>query len=99
MVDEDLELVKRFQSGDTTAFDPLVSKYQKKIYDITFYHTHDAEEAYDLSQEVFEKVFKSLGGFRRKSSFYACMATYRSRKSLKYRSARSIRAWPECNMH
>ena len=70
MVDEDLELVKRFQSGDTTAFDPLVSKYQKKIYDIAFYHTHNADDARDLSQEVFERVFKSLGGFKRKSSFF-----------------------------
>lgn len=70
VADEDLELVKRFQSGDTAAFEPLVNKYQDKIYDIAYYHTHNAEDAYDLSQEVFERVFKSLGGFKRKSSFY-----------------------------
>ena len=70
MADEDLELVRRFQNGDSTAFDPLVSKYQGKIYDIAYYHTHNAEDAYDLSQEVFERAFKSLGRFRRRSSFY-----------------------------
>ncbi len=70
MADEDLDLVKRFQSGDATAFDPLVRKYQDKVYDIAYYHTRNAEDAYDLSQEVFERAFKSLGRFRRKSSFY-----------------------------
>ena len=70
MADKDLDLVERFQSGDATAFEPLVNKYQDKIYDIAYYHTHNAEDAYDLSQEVFEKAFKSLGRFRKKSSFY-----------------------------
>jgi RNA polymerase sigma-70 factor (ECF subfamily) len=70
VADEDLDLVQKFQSGDTSAFEPLVRKYQDKIYDIAYYHTHNAEDAYDLSQEVFEKAFKSLMRFRRKSSFY-----------------------------
>ena len=80
MADEDLDLVKRFQSGDATAFEPLVKKYQSKIYDIAYYYTHDKEDAYDLSQEVFERAFKSLGGFRRKSSFYTWL--YRIAKNL-----------------
>ena len=70
MADEDFDLVQRFQRGDVTAFDSLVHKYQSKIYDIVYHYTRDAENAYDLSQEVFEKAFKSLGRFRRKSSFY-----------------------------
>lgn len=70
MADEDLELVRRFQSGDSSAFEPLVNKYQQKIYDIAYYHTHNAEDAYDLSQEVFERAFKSLSGFKKKSSLY-----------------------------
>lgn len=70
MTDEDLDLVDRFQHGDVTAFEQLVIKYQDKIYDIAYRYTRNAEDAYDLSQEVFEKVFKSLGRFRKKSSFY-----------------------------
>jgi RNA polymerase sigma-70 factor (ECF subfamily) len=70
VAEDDLELVTRFQNGDAAAFGPLVSKYQGKIYDIAYYHTHDTEDAYDLSQEVFERAFKSLSGFKRKSSFY-----------------------------
>jgi RNA polymerase sigma-70 factor (ECF subfamily) len=68
--DSDITLVERFQHGDVAAFESLVTKYQTKVYDIVYHYTHDVEDAYDLSQEVFERAFKSLGGFKRKSSFY-----------------------------
>jgi RNA polymerase sigma-70 factor (ECF subfamily) len=70
VADEDLNLVERFQSGDATAFGLLAEKYQSKVYDIVYRYTRDVENAYDLSQEVFEKAFKSLGRFKKKSSFY-----------------------------
>ena len=69
-MDDDLELVERFQNGDVSAFDQLVAKYQDKVYDIVYSHIRNVEDAYDLSQEVFLKTFKSLGRFRKKSSFY-----------------------------
>jgi len=69
-MDDDLELVERFQNGDVSAFDQLVAKYQDKVYDIVYSHIRNVEDAYDLSQDVFLKAFKSLGGFRKKSSFY-----------------------------
>lgn len=68
--DEDLELVERFQRGDITAFELLVKKYQNKIYDIVYHYTRSVEDAYDLTQEVFEKVFKSLKRFKKRASFY-----------------------------
>ena len=70
MVDEDFDLIERFQSGDVTAFESLVNRYQGKVYDIAYHHARNAEDAYDLSQEVFERVFKSIGRFKKKSSFY-----------------------------
>lgn len=68
--EEDLELVQRFQCGDVTAFDALVNKYQGKVYDIVYFHIRNVEDTYDLSQEVFLRVFRSLSKFKRKSSFY-----------------------------
>lgn len=70
MEDSDIILVEKFQHGDVAAFESLVAKYQNKVYDIVYHYSHDVEDAYDLSQEVFERAFKSLGGFKRKSSFY-----------------------------
>jgi len=69
-MDEDLGLVERFQLGDISAFNTLVSKYQTRIYDVVYSHTHNIEDAYDLSQEVFLRAFKSLGKFKKRSSFY-----------------------------
>ncbi len=65
MADEDLELVEKFQRGEVVAFDLLVCKYQKKVYDVVYHYIHDVEESYDLSQEIFGKVFKSKISFLR----------------------------------
>ncbi|MBD3183681.1 RNA polymerase sigma-70 factor [Candidatus Poribacteria bacterium] len=107
MTNEDLELVESFQKGEIESFDILVKKYQDRVYDIAYRYTHDPEDAYDLSQEVFEKVFKALGRFRKKSSFYtwlykitvnACIDY--SRKAKKIRSI-SMEEWlpPQEELH
>lgn len=69
-MDEDIELVERFQCGDVSAYNLLVEKYKDRIYEIIYSHIRNVEDAYDLSQEVFIKVFKGLNRFKKKSSFY-----------------------------
>ncbi|HEU4366335.1 MAG TPA: sigma-70 family RNA polymerase sigma factor, partial [Candidatus Krumholzibacteria bacterium] len=63
MLDE-RELVRRMQAGDRTAFRELVEGYKRDVfalaYDLCGNH-HDAE---DLSQEVFIKAYRAIGGFR-----------------------------------
>ena len=63
-IDED-ELVNRFKNGDIEAFNPLVLKYQKKIYNLIYQQIRDRETAKDISQEVFLKAFKALPNFTR----------------------------------
>ena len=60
-----------FQSGDTEAFNPLVLKYQKKIYSLMYQRVRDQEAAKDLCQEVFLKAFKALPNFKGGSAFYS----------------------------
>ena len=69
-IDEN-ELVNRFQSGDTEAFNPLFLKYQKKIYNLMYQRVRDQETAKDLCQEVFLKAFKALPNFKGGSAFYS----------------------------
>lgn len=64
-------LVERFQKGDTEAFNPLVLKYQKKIYNFLYRRLRDRETAEDLCQEVFLKAFKALPNFKGDSTFYS----------------------------
>ena len=62
-------LVKRFQAGEIEAFDEIVHRYRRIIYRTAYYFTHNCEDADDISQEVFLKVFKSLSRFRGSSTF------------------------------
>ncbi len=69
-VNPDIELVARTQSGDALAFDELVVKYTPRLYGLVYNMTSNHEDANDLLQDVFAKAFRSINGFRGKSSFY-----------------------------
>jgi RNA polymerase sigma-70 factor, ECF subfamily len=67
---DDLTLVKRVRSGDQRAFKLLVERYQRKVYAVALGMLKDKEEARDVSQEAFVKVYKYLEHFKGDSSFY-----------------------------
>ena len=68
---DECELIERFQNGDTEAFNPLVLKYQQKIYNLLYLRIGDREAAKDLSQDVFLKAFQALPHFKQDSAFYS----------------------------
>jgi len=67
---EDRELVARFKSGDQAAFNQLVRLYQKRVYAVAFRMVRDEEEAKDLTQEVFVKMYTALADFRGEASLF-----------------------------
>ncbi|PYL45459.1 MAG: hypothetical protein DMF40_15460 [Verrucomicrobia bacterium] len=66
----ELDLVKRCQQGDTTAFDELVTRYRTRIFGMIYNMVHNEQDAWDLAQDSFVKAWKSINRFRGKSSFY-----------------------------
>jgi len=58
-------LVDRICQGDVSAFQTLVEKYKRKVYYLAYDMVGDHQEAEDVSQEVFIKVYRALKGFRR----------------------------------
>lgn len=67
----DQDLVRLAQRDDTVAVDELIRRYQKKVYHIAYNMAYgEAEEARDLAQEVFFRVFKNIKKFDGRSSFY-----------------------------
>ena len=66
----DLELVKRVQSGDKTAFDVLVLKYQHRIGAVIGRFVHDYAESQDIAQETFIRAYRALNNFRGDAQFY-----------------------------
>ena len=68
---ESAMLVERFQSGEPDAFDEIVGRCQRHVYNLAYHFTHNCEDAYDISQEVFIKVFRSLDKLKNSSVFDA----------------------------
>lgn len=65
----DRELVSKAQNGDTGAFEELVHRYDRKVLSIARSFTRDPDEAKDIYQEVFLRVYRALGGFEFASEF------------------------------
>jgi RNA polymerase sigma-70 factor (ECF subfamily) len=66
----DIDLVRRSQSGDTRAFDALVTKYRGRVYAMAYHLVQNETEAWDLAQEAFIKAWRALPGFKGDASFY-----------------------------
>ena len=60
-------LIARLRARDLTAFDDLVSTFERPVYALCFRLLGDAEEARDAAQETFLKVYRGLNGFRAES--------------------------------
>jgi RNA polymerase sigma factor (sigma-70 family) len=66
----DDELIARTQAGDAAAFDELIVKYSPRLYGLVYNMTSNHEDTNDVMQDVWSKAFRSIKGFRGKSSFY-----------------------------
>jgi RNA polymerase sigma-70 factor (ECF subfamily) len=60
----DWALVQQCSAGDETACTRLVTDHQRMVYQLAFHLLGDQQEALDLSQEVFLRVFRTLHQFR-----------------------------------
>jgi RNA polymerase sigma-70 factor, ECF subfamily len=61
-------LIERCTAGDEAACAELVATHQRMVYGLAFHLLGDRDEALDLSQEVFLRVFRTLGSFRGQSA-------------------------------
>jgi len=68
MIDE-TRLIKKAKAGSLEAFEQLILQYEKRIYNYCYRMTNNQEDAEDLAQEVFIKVYKSLHSFKGSSQF------------------------------
>ena len=66
--DGDALLVTRYLSGDMSAFDELMIRYERQIYRVCYRFVENRDDAMDLAQEVFIKAFEHLTSFRQESS-------------------------------
>jgi RNA polymerase sigma-70 factor (ECF subfamily) len=67
----DWELVRRYRGGDRSAFTELMTRYQKPVYNAAFGVLHRAEDAKDITQEVFLKVVDRINEYDPRFKFFS----------------------------
>jgi len=69
MKEVDAALVRACQRGDIEAFEQIFRIYRDPIFRLAYRFTGNRDDAEDLTQEIFLKVFESVSSFRYESSF------------------------------
>ena len=66
---DDVRLLDACRAGRPGAFDVIVERHRRSVYQLCYRFVGSHEDASDLSQEVFLRVYRGLGRFRGGSSF------------------------------
>lgn len=88
-MDDDIEAMRRLQAGDDLALNGLMTRWEKPLLAFIFRYLGNQEDAMDLAQETFVRVyehrhaFKSRGKF---SSWLFCIAANLCRNQLRWRA-------------
>ncbi len=96
---EDTILIEAFQKGDKVAFDKLVLKHTKRVFNLCFRLLGDYEEANDSAQETFIRVYRALRKFRFEAAFstwlyrIAVNTCKNKLKSAAYRQKKRTVSW------
>src|SRR6202051_832960 len=95
---EERALIERAQGGDREGFEELVHRYDRDVLRIALNVLHKTEDARDVYQEAFLKIYKNLPRFRFECSFYTWMyrvVTNRCLDHLRRRASRPEDQAPE----
>lgn len=68
-MEQEMAVIRKAQRGDTKAFEVLLSAYEKPVYNLCLRMTGHAEDAADLTQEAFLKIWRGLANYKFESSF------------------------------
>jgi RNA polymerase sigma-70 factor (ECF subfamily) len=93
------ELVERCLAGDQSAWDQIVRQHWRKVFNVAYRFVGRHDEAEDLAQDIFLKIFRALGTFDRRANFQTwlisisrnlCIDHYRSIRKERQTMARDV---------
>ncbi len=87
----DAELIRAAQQGDQAAFEELVRQYDQPVLRLALHLTGSEQEAQDIYQEAFLKVYRNLGSFRFECSFYTWIYRIVSNLCMDYLRRKQVR--------
>jgi RNA polymerase sigma-70 factor, ECF subfamily len=81
-LEQDAQLVQQCLRGDGSAWEELVRRHSRRIFNICYRFTGNGTEAEDLSQDVFLRVYRTLGSYRSAHGGFATWVTSVTRNLL-----------------
>jgi len=81
-LEQDAQLVQQCLQGDASAWEELVRRHTRRIFNICYRFTGNGTEAEDLSQDVFLRVYRTLGSYRSAHGGFATWVTSVTRNLL-----------------
>ncbi len=75
-------LVRRCIAGDAAAWEEIVQNYNRRIYNICYRFAGSADDAQDLTQEVFIKIYRTLSSYDTNKGAFATWITTITRNLL-----------------
>ncbi len=88
---DDKILVAQFKVGDQNAFSKIMKKYNVRIFSYVRYKVKNYEDAKDITQDIFVKVFKALPNWEPKATFQTWLYTIARNRCIDHFRARSRR--------
>lgn len=82
------QLVQQATGGDLEAFEELVRRLQRRVYGFAFQHLRDFDEAQDLAQEIFVKLFRNLARYDSTRPFEPWFWKLAANTTINYRRKR-----------
>ena len=92
-IDADADLLPRCRAGDEVAWRELVTRHTRKVFGLAYRFTGRVDQAEDLTQEVFVKVYQTLGRYRESDGPFGgwLMAVARNHAIDQYRRGKQER--------
>jgi RNA polymerase sigma-70 factor (ECF subfamily) len=87
------ELIKNIRNNDHNAFKQLFEQYQRLVYNICYRMSATQEEAEDITQDVFMKIFQAIGNFRGDAKLSSWIYRIAVNTCLKKARRKKLTAW------
>jgi RNA polymerase sigma-70 factor (ECF subfamily) len=84
----DQALIEEVLGGSRIAFDQLMQRYEQVVYRVCFSYTRNQDDAMDVTQNVFLKVYAKMGSYRGSGTFRSWLLRIAHRENINWQRSR-----------